>query len=75
MDEAQYDARTSKLAEQRARIRTLEGALRPFAWEATEFEHRLDPDPDLADEPECMNCGDPWPCKYETARRALEGAG
>jgi hypothetical protein len=53
------------------RIRTLEDALRTFAEEAVEFNHKLDTDPDLDDE-ECMVDGDPWPCKYENARRALE---
>lgn len=48
-----------RLAADAVRIRTLEDALRPFA------EH---------DRAQCLACGGLVPtCKYETARRALEG--
>lgn len=59
------------------RIRTLEDALRPFAEEAK--GHALNDWPTRqygwhAGAPSrCLPCGAPWPCKYETARRALEG--
>lgn len=49
-----------------ARIRTLEDALRPFADER-HFEGTI--------KGRCRECSDPAPCKYETARRALEGEG
>lgn len=55
-----------------ARVRTLEDALRPFAEQAIRY-HRRHPNPSIIGQPECHNCVDPWPCKYETARRALEG--
>jgi hypothetical protein len=51
------------------RIRTLEDALRPFAEEAKSTQHwPTRTGPEL-----CMRCRTRRPCKYETARRALEG--
>ena len=61
-------------SDQSERIRTLEDALRPFAGDAAghhvnEWARTTRP----GSSPVCSRDGLPWPCKYETARRALEG--